>query len=141
MYREYVQTQEEALCHLFFHCCLKDGVFEAHELDQVAEKIVEMGLRSTVNAKEEIVHYNAYRNNITDETDYLQYLIELINPVNELALYSHCLELMLSDSTFDVSENALSDKIATVLNIDEESREVIRKLMVQRKVLETDKIF
>src|SRR5215213_7671079 len=99
MYKDYVTTQEEALCHLFFHCCLKDGVFEEAELNQVSERIVSLGLRSTLNIKEEVIHYTTYSPSITDETAYLQHLTKLINPVNDLALYSYCLELMLSDSS------------------------------------------
>ncbi|MBC7828052.1 MAG: TerB family tellurite resistance protein [Chitinophagaceae bacterium] len=141
MYKSYVTTQEEALCHLFFHCCLKDGVFKEPELDQISIRIVGLGLRSELNIKEEVIHYTTYKPEIIDEIEYLKYLINLINPVNELALYSHCLELMLSDSTFDPAEEVLTDKIASVLNIEEKERETIKKLMAQRKVVETDKIF
>lgn len=141
MYKDYVTSQEEALCHLFFHCCLKDGVFEEPELDQVSAKIVSLGLRSTLNIKEEVIHYTTYKPSITDETEYLQHLMRLINPVNDLALYSFCLELMLSDSSFDLSEEILTDKIAEVLEIEQSERQVIKKLMTQRKVVETDNLF
>ncbi len=141
MYKSYVTTQEEAICHLFFHCCLKDDVFKEPELDQVAWKIIGFGLRSELNVKEEMTHYSTYRSNITDETAYLEYLIGLIKPVNELALYSYCLELMLSDSSFDLSEEVLTDKIAGLLSIDEKEREIIKKLITQRRVVEIDKLF
>jgi uncharacterized tellurite resistance protein B-like protein len=141
MYKSYVTTQEEALCHLFFHCCLKDGVFEEPEMDQVSDKIVVLGLRSRLNIKEEVIHYTTYKPAITDETEYLWHLIQLINPVNDLALYSYCLELMLSDSSFDLSEEVLTDKIAGLLKIEENDRKVIKKLIAQRKVVETDKLF
>jgi uncharacterized tellurite resistance protein B-like protein len=141
MFKDYVTTQEEALCHLFFHCCLKDGVFEDPELDKVSEKIVSMGLRSTLNIKEEIIHYTTYKPSITEETEYLEYLIRLINPVNDLALYSFCVELMLSDSSFDLSEEILTDRIAEALQIEQPERQVIKKLMTQRKVVETEKLF
>jgi uncharacterized tellurite resistance protein B-like protein len=141
MYKDFVTTQEEAICHLFFHCCLKDEVFKEPELDQVAWKIVGFGLRSELNVKEEMIHYNAYKSNINDETAYLEYLITLINPVNELALYSYCLELMLSDSSFDLSEEVLTDKIAGLLKIEENEREIIKKLITQRRVVEIDKLF
>ena len=141
MYKSYVTTQEEAICHLFFHCCLKDNVFKEPELDQVAWKIIGFGLRSELNVKEEMMHYTTYKPDIIDETAYLQYLIGLIQPVNELALYSYCLELMLSDSSFDLSEEILTDKIAGLLNIEENDREVIKKLITQRRVVEIDKLF
>ena len=141
MYKSYVTTQEEAICHLFFHCCLKDGTFQEPELNQISSKIIALGLRSELNVKEEIVHYSTYKPEITDEHEYLKHLISLIKPVNGLALYSYCLELMLSDSSFELSEEILTDKIATLLEIDENQREIIKKLMAQRKVVETDKLF
>lgn len=141
MYKSYVTTQEEAICHLFFHCCLKDNVFKEPELDQVAWKIIGFGLRSELNVKEEIMHYTTYKPDIADETAYLEYLVGLIHPVNELALYSYCLELMLSDSSFDLSEEVLTDKIASLLKIEEHEREVIKKLITQRRVVEVDKLF
>ena len=141
MYKSYVTTQEEAICHLFFHCCLKDNVFKEPELDQVAWKIIGFGLRSELNVKEEMVHYNTYKPTISDETAYLKDLIALIQPVNDLALYSYCLELMLSDSSFDLSEEVLTDKIAALLDISESDRDVIKKLIAQRRVVEVDKLF
>jgi len=141
MYKSYVTTQEEAICHLFFHCCLKDGSFQEQELNQVSSKIIALGLRPELNVKEEVIHYTTYKPEIKDENEYLQYLINLINPVNGLALYSYCLELMLSDSSFELSEEVLTDKIATLLEVDESQREIIKKLMAQRNVVETDKLF
>ena len=141
MYKSYVTTQEEAICHLFFHCCLKDNVFKEPELDQVAWKIIGFGLRSELNVKEEMVHYNTYKPSIADETVYLEYLIGLIQPVNELALYSYCLELMLSDSSFELSEEVLTDKIAALLKISDSDRDVIKKLITHRRVVEVDKLF
>src|SRR5687767_5059338 len=122
MYKKYVTSQEEAICHLFFHCCLKDEVFKEPELDQVAWKIIGFGLRSELNVKEEIMHYTTYKPNISDENAYLEYLIDLIKPVNDLALYSYCVELMLSDSSFELSEEVLTDKIASLLEIGQNER-------------------
>ena len=141
MYKNYVTTQNEALCHLFFHCCLKDGSFQEPELNQISTRIISLGLRSEVNVKEEVIHYNTYKPEITDEHEYLQHLIKLINPVNGLALYSYCVELMLSDSSFELSEELLTDKIANLLEIDEIHQEIIKKLLAQRKVVEMDKLF
>lgn len=141
MYKSYVTTQEEAVCHLFFHCCLKDNDFSPEELDQISVKIVAMGLRSELNVKEEVIHYKTYQAAMTDETAYLEYLINLINPVNELAIYSYCLELMMSDSSFDLSEEKLIRQIARALKIGEKEQEVIDKLITQRKVVEIDNLF
>lgn len=141
MYRDYVQTQEEALCHLFFHCCLKDEVFQEAELEHISAKIVSLGLRSELNVKEEVIHYKEYKPTITDENAYLEFLIRLIKPVNELALYSYCLELMMSDASFELTEEVLTDKIATILSIPAEETTVIKKLMTQRRVVEGEKLF
>ena len=119
----------------------KDEVFKEPELDQVAWKIIGFGLRSELNVKEEIMHYTTYKSSINDEDAYLEYLIGLIKPVNELALYSYCLELMLSDSSFDLSEEVLTDKIAGLLKIEDNERDVIKKLIAQRRVVEIDKLF
>lgn len=140
MYKDFVTTQEEAICHLFFHCCLKDEVFDEPELEKVSEKIVALNLQSIVNVKEEVVHYTSYKSTITDETSYLLFLKSLINPVNDLALYSYCMELMLSDASLNTSEDSLTEKLAEVLEIDQEQRNTIKKLMAQRKVVESDKI-
>ena len=140
MYKDFVTTQEEAICHLFFHCCLKDEVFDEPELVKVSEKIVALNLQSVVNVKEEVVHYTSYKSAITDETSYLLFLKSMINPVNDLALYSYCLELMLSDANLNTSEDSLTEKLAEVLEIDQEQRKTIKKLMAQRKVVESDKI-
>jgi hypothetical protein len=140
MYREQVTTQDEALCHLFFHCSMKDERFDEAELDMVSQKMVEMGLQSELNFKEEILKYNNYKSTITNEDEYLQYLIEKINPVNDIALYSYCIEILLSDARMDVGEDSLLDKIAAALKLEKPAQEVTKKLMLQRKVIETDKI-
>ena len=129
------------ICHLFFHCCLKDDAFHEGELDQISAKIIALGLRSELNVKEEVIHYTTYKPTIVDETEYLRFLLNLIKPVNELALYSYCLELMLSDSSFDLNEEVLTDRIGSLLNIEQAEQQTIKKLMTQRKVVETDKLF
>jgi hypothetical protein len=48
---------------------------------------------------------------------------------------------MLSDSSFDLSEEILTDRIAEALQIEQPERQVIKKLMTQRKVVETEKLF
>lgn len=140
MYKEQIKTQNEALCHLFFHCSMKDGKFEEAELNFVSKKMVEMGLQSEMNFKDEIIKYNNYKPSIANEEEYLQYLIEKINPVNDIALYSYCIEILLSDSEMSIAEDSLSEKIATALNLEAPTQEITKKLMLQRKVIETDKI-
>jgi uncharacterized membrane protein YebE (DUF533 family) len=141
MYTTEIKTQDQALCHLFFHCILKDGELADMELDNVAEKFVAAGLNKELNFKNEIINYQDYRTDITNEQEYLQYLVELINPVNELALYSYCAELLLSDNVLTDEEESLLNHLGDALGIDDQEQSVAKKIMIQRKVVETEKIF
>ena len=140
MYNEQVTSQEQALCHLYFHCCLKDGVLSPAETDSLADRFVALGMQKVLNFKDEMNAYRSYQNDIIDENLYLEYLIQLINPANELALYSYCVELTVSDELMDIVEESLVKKIAFILEIDEEQQQLIQKLMVERKVVDTGKI-
>ena len=141
MYITQVKTQDQAITHLFFHCCLKDGDLDDAELNDVAEKLVAVGLNKELNFKDEIITYREYWPGITNEQEYLQYLVELINPVNEMALYSHCAELLLSDNILTTEEESLLKHLGDALGIDDNEQNVTKKLMIQRKVVETEKIF
>lgn len=141
MYTDKISTQEQALTHLFFHCCLRDGSFSDPEIKIVSDMLVASGLNKTVNFKEEVISYKSYHPFIEDENSYLQTLINLIRPTNDLALYSYCTELCLSDSMLSPDEENLLDHLASVLAIEEAEQAVTKKLMVQRKVVETQKIF
>ena len=140
MYSTLVKSQDEALCHLYFHCCLKDGMLTESETDALAERFVTLGLQKNINFKHEMNAYRSYKNQIIDETIYLEHLLKLINPTNELALYSHCVDLTLSDELLDESEEIFLKKLATILQIDEQKQNVIKNLEVERKVVETKKI-
>lgn len=141
IYNNQVKTQEAALCHLFFHCCFKDGEFKKSEIENISAKLVTAGLQKNLNFKEEVIKYQDYMPAIHDETAYLQYLLELIKPVNELALFSWCEELCISDGELSAAEEKLLMEIASLLNIQNDSQQVIKKLMAQRRVVETEKIF
>ncbi|HEY6976841.1 MAG TPA: TerB family tellurite resistance protein [Chitinophagaceae bacterium] len=141
MYKTLITTPDVALCHLFIHCCFKDGEFKQAEIDLAADKFVSLALHKELNFKNEIQNYKLYRDKITDEVKYLEYLIKLINPTNEAALFSHCLELCLSDSQLDASENKLFETLGTVLQLPEQEQNAIKKLMVQRQVVKTNKFF
>lgn len=141
MYTGLIKMQDEATVHLFFHCCMKDGVFKETEIDNVSAKLVAFKLNARLNFKDEMLKYRSYVTSITDENDYLQYLIGLIKPVSELALFSYCIELCVSDTDLSAAEEQLLDRIASILAIQPTEKELIRKLVVQRKVVETEKIF
>lgn len=141
MYQEYITTQDEAICHLFLHCCFKDGTFSADEIDNVAAKFVALQLNRDLNFKEELVHYRSYITEVTDEQLYLEYLLKLISPVQALALYSYCVELCLSDKLLSAVEETLLQKIGGLLSIESGEQELITKLSAQRKAVELEKIF
>ena len=140
MYNDYITTQNEAICHLFLHCCYKDGRFSHDEVDTVSQKFVDLQIHKDLNFKEELEHYKAYQVDMPDEEQYLNYIIKLINPVHDLALYSYCVELCLSDELLSAEEESLLKKIAAVLEIGEE-QSTIDNLITQRKAVELEKIF
>ncbi|HTF27453.1 MAG TPA: TerB family tellurite resistance protein [Flavitalea sp.] len=140
MYTTEVRAQEQAICHLFFHCCMKDGVFNDAELTEVSSRMVEVGLYKQLDFKEEVLRYQSYKTSVINDTDYLEYLIKLITPVNTLALYSYCVELVLSDSTMSPEEESLLGRIARILDINAQEQATTKKLLAQRKVVKTEKI-
>ena len=140
MFKKYITTQDKAICHLFLHCCFKDGTFSTEEIDSVSAKFVGLEMHRDLNFKEETQRYRAYQTDIQDETDYLKYLIKLITPVQDLALYSYCVELCLSDGLMSSTEELLLKRIAVILEIEEE-QSTIDNLMIQRKAVELEKIF
>ena len=140
MFNDYITTQNESICHLFLHCCYKDGRFSKEEIDAVSAKFVDLQINKDLNFKEELQHYRTYQTTITNEDEYLTYLIKLINPVHDLALYSYCAELCLSDSTLSPEEESLLKKLASILDIGEE-QSTIDNLVKQRKAVELEKIF
>ena len=140
MYKGVITTQEEALSHLFFHCCFKDDTFNDDELKAISDKLVMVDLHRNLNFKEEVVKYRTYRTELGNETEYLEYLFQLIRPTHDFALYSYCVELCLGDALLGSGEERLLKRIAEVMDISEES-ESINKLMIQRKAVETGKLF
>jgi uncharacterized tellurite resistance protein B-like protein len=140
MFETVVTTQDQALVHLLFHCCLKDGRFDEAEIDKVSEIFVNFGLQHELNFKEEVQKYRGYVSSIQNEQAYIDHLTDLLMPVNELAIFSWCIELALSDDNISVEEEALLSKIAEAFKITPETNAVIHKLMVQRRVVLTQKI-
>jgi Tellurite resistance protein TerB len=140
MYQDYITSKDEALCHLFLHCCFKDGSFSQEEINEVASKFVELQIHRDLNFKEEMQHYQAYKKSMENEDEFLEYLLRMINPVQELALYSYCVELCLSDQLLSAEEESLLVTIAGLLELTDE-KSIIDKLMTQRKAVELEKIF
>lgn len=140
MYQDYITSQDEAVCHLFLHCCFKDGRFSQEEINAVSSKFVDLQIHKDLNFKEELLHYKSYKENLQDEHEFLQYLLKLINPVQTLALYSYCMELCLSDHQLSIDEESLLAKIAGLLDVGDDKM-LIDKLVTQRKAVEIEKIF
>jgi uncharacterized tellurite resistance protein B-like protein len=143
MYTNIVTTQDQALCHLFFHCCLEDDQFTEAEMDNLSGKLVALGLQPKIHIKDELVSYRSYKPSITDEDEkaYLSFLIQKIRPVNELALYSYCVELCISDPSLDPREDSLLTRLADVLEIEPGNAVILEKLMAQRRAVEVQKVF
>src|ERR1700759_1195606 len=141
MYTSIVNSQDQALAHLFFHCCLEDENFTQAEMDDLSAKLVVLGLNTRINVKDELVTYRSYRSDIPDEQLYIRFLIGLIKPVNDLALYSWCVELCIDDPSVDAREEALLHKIAVELQLDNIDARVIGNCIAQRKAVELKKIF
>ena len=141
MYTTYIQTTDKALCHLFLHVCFKDGSFTESEIDNVSAKFVTLGLHKYLNFKDELVNYRSYKDTIGSDRQYIQDIISQINPTSELALYSYCLELGLSDNALDFAEEDLLQTIGGVLKIDSQEQEMIRKLFLQRQLVAANKFF
>ena len=78
---------------------------------------------------------------LQNEEEYLQYLVSLIRPTNELALFSYCVELCLGDGFLGPSEENLLRLLAQTMDIEQAHYDVITKLLVQRKIVETQKLF
>ena len=141
MYTGLLKAPEEGTCHLFYYCCMKDGQFQESELNTISDKLVSIDLQKKLNFKDEMRKYKSYKDSITDEDIYLQYLIGLIKPTNALALFSWCAELCASDSGISTEEDALLFRIAQLLNIGETEKDLIQRLMLQRRIVLVEKTF
>lgn len=141
MYPDSITTPEQALSHLFFHCCFRDGQITKDEIKIVSEKLVGTGLNANLNFKDEVQRYQSYYPEIKNEEAYLDKLVSCIHPANELALFSYCVELCLGDGLLQTGEETLLQNLGAALGLDETEQAVCRKLMVQRKVVETENVF
>ena len=133
MYTGLLKAPEEGLCHLFYYCCMKDDTFKDSELDNISDKMVSINLHKKLNFKDEMQKFRSYKNTITDEDIYLKYLISIIKPTNTLALFSWCAELCISDDNVSAGEEGLLFRIARILNIGDTEKDLVQRLMVQRR--------
>lgn len=141
MYTGLLKAPEEGVCHLFYYCCMKDGAFRESELNTISDKLVSIGLHKKLNFKDEMQKYKSYVNGITDEDIYLKYLISIIKPVRPLALFSWCVELCAADGDVSIEEDRLLARISSLLDIGDTEKDLLQRLMVQRKEVDRDKQF
>jgi hypothetical protein len=141
MYTGIITTAEQALAHLFFHFCKNDGTFDKAEIDFIADKFVQMGIQHSLDLKEEVKKYQSYQADIKNDGVYLEWLIQLIHPVNTLALFSCCTEICLSDGLLSTTEEKLLDELGAALQIEVSNRQTTKQVMIERKAVELQKIF
>ena len=141
MYTNIITTSEQALAHLFFHFCRKDGKFDTGEIDFIAEKFVQLGIQHSLDIKKEVEVYQSYQTQIKEDGVYLEWLVKLIHPVNTLALFSCCAEICLSDGLLSETEEKLLDDLGAALQIEVMNRLTVKQVMIERKAVELQKIF
>lgn len=141
MYTGLLKAPEEGIVHLFYYCCMKDGKFDEPELNTISDKLVSLDLQKKLNFKDEMRKFKSYQNSITDEDIYLKYLISIINPSNNLALLSWCIELCASDGNIGAEESQLLARIGNLLNVGDTEQELLERVMVQRNSVVRDKAF
>ena len=141
MYREFINTADQALVHLAFHCCLKDGELQDVELDLIAANFVAKGVNKELNLKEEMEAYQSYYRNITDETTYLIFLIHAIEPLYKLALFAFCAEIVYRNNRVSFGEEILLNKLAGLLYISEEESMAVQRLINEMYQVEKQNAF
>ena len=141
MYMDLIQQPDQALVHLAFHCCLKDGGLQSEELDLLSTTFVAKGINKNLDLKEEMIHYRSYFHNIKDETRYLHFLFDTIQPYNKLALFAFCAEIVYQNGRVSLAEEVLLQKIASVLYISENENLVIQKLITELNDVERRNAF
>jgi uncharacterized tellurite resistance protein B-like protein len=138
MYQDKIVTRDQALCHLFFHCCLKDEVYTESEMDLLSRQIVNHHLNKQLDLKEEMIIYRCYFNEIPDDESYIKFLVQKIQPVNRLALYSYCMELRLGDNEMRPEEQQVLQYIGHALNLEEGEQAITKAIFIQRYMVEKE---
>ncbi|HEV7334314.1 MAG TPA: hypothetical protein VGN63_24995 [Flavisolibacter sp.] len=129
MYRERINTPDQALVHLAFHCCLKDGELQDEELDLIATSFVAKGVNKQLDLKEEMKTYQSYSRKITDETTYLIFLIRAIDPLYKMALFAFCAEIVYRNNRVSFGEEILLHKLAGLLHVSEAESHAVQRLI------------
>jgi hypothetical protein len=138
-YDHQVQTEEQALAHLFFHCCFRDEVATEDEVAQLSDKLVAAGLPASLSVRDEVATYKAYQPFLSDERAFARFLLDRVKPRYELALLSHCVELCLSDGALRPGAEAWLRVLGTEAGISAEEQRLVVKVCEQRKRVSADK--
>jgi uncharacterized tellurite resistance protein B-like protein len=141
MYRDQINSPDQALVHLAFHCCLKDGELHEKELDMISATFVAKGLNKQLDLKQEIQMYRAYYRNIKDELSYLLFLIQNIAPKHKLALFAFCAEIINRDGNISLSEEVLLNKIAGLLYVKDQENIAVQRLIAELNAVEKANAF
>ena len=136
MYRDQIHSSDQALVHLAFHCCLKDGELHQAELDMISTAFVAKGLNKELDLKHEMQVYQDYYKNIRDESTYLIFLIQTISPKYKLALFAFCAEIINRDGNISLSEEVLLNKIAGLLYIKDQENIAVQRLIAEMNAVE-----
>ncbi len=141
IYLDQINSPDQALVHLAFHCCLKDGELQDSELDLISTTFVSKGLNKDLDLKEEMKTYQAYFTGIRDETAYLIFLLQNIAPRNKLALFAFCAEIINRDGNISLSEEVLLNKIAGLLYVKDTENITVQKLIYELNAVEKANAF
>lgn len=141
MYREAINSPDQALVHLSFHCSLKDGELHDAELDMISTTFVAKGLNKKFDLKKEIQLYQQYQKTIKDENAYLLFLLHTINPKYKLALFAFCAEIINRDGNISLSEEIMLNRIAGLLYIRDEDNLVVQRLIAELNAVEKNNTF
>lgn len=136
MYQQYIASPDQALVHLAFHCCLKDGTLQDEELDTIANTFASKGLNKSLSLKDEMLHYQSYFKEPINESGYLDFLIETIAPKNKLALFAFCAEIIYRDGRVAISEEVLLNRLAALLYINENESTAVQNLISEMNDVE-----
>lgn len=141
MYEQYINSTDQALVHLAFHCCLKDGNLQDQEMDFLSSTFVSKGLNKSLDLKEEIQHYRTYAAGIKDEAGFLHFLLDTIAPKNKLALFAFCAEIIYRDGNISLTEEVLLNKLAGLLYVKDTENLTIQNLISEMNEVEKRNAF
>ncbi len=136
MYREKISSADQALVHLAYHCCLKDGEMQPEELDLIATSFVAKGVNKNLDLKEEMKAYQSYAKDLTDETTFLIFLISTISPKYKLALFAFCADIIYRNHQVTMGEEILLHKLAGLLYITETESTTLQRFIHEMYLVE-----